>query len=53
MTTRLAPWAVALGLPLALVILLRSAPTLDARWEVDPVHFWIVLAGGVARISFP
>ena len=49
MTTRLAPWAVALGLPLALVILLRSAPRLDARWEVDPVHFWIVLAAGVVN----
>ena len=49
MTTRLAPWAIALALPLALVILLRSAPKLDVRWEVDPVHFWIVLAAGVVN----
>ena len=48
-TMRLAPWATALALPLALVILLRSAPKLDARWEVDPVHFWIVLAAGVVN----
>src|ERR1700755_1025748 len=47
--SRLAPWGVAVALPLALVILLRSAPALDARWEVDPVHFWIVLAAGVVN----
>jgi adenylate cyclase len=47
--TRLAPWGIALALPLALVILLRSAPKIDARWEVDPVHFWIVLAAGVVN----
>lgn len=41
--------AVALALPLALVILLRAAPALDVRWEQDPVHFWIVLAAGVAN----
>ncbi len=44
---RLAVWGVALSLPLALVIVLRAAPKLDVRWEVDPVHFWIVLAAGV------
>jgi adenylate cyclase len=42
-------WGTALALPLSLVILLRVAPELDARWEVDPVHFWIVLAAGVAN----
>jgi class 3 adenylate cyclase len=40
-------WATALALPLALVMLLRLAPELDERWEVDPVHFWLVLAAGV------
>src|SRR3954454_11598663 len=49
LTRRLASWGVALALPLALVILLRTAQKLDARWEVDPVHFWIVLAAGVAN----
>jgi class 3 adenylate cyclase len=47
--TRLAPWGIALALPLALLILLRAAPEIDARWEVDPVHFWIVLAAGVVN----
>lgn len=37
----------ALGLPIALIVLLRAAPSLDATWEDQPAHFWIVLAGGV------
>jgi class 3 adenylate cyclase len=49
MMSRLAPWGTALALPLALVVLLRAAPKIDARWEVDPVHFWIVLAAGVVN----
>src|SRR4051795_9233608 len=28
-------------------MLLRLAPEVDERWEVDPVHFWLVLAAGV------
>src|SRR3954452_20470991 len=28
-------------------MLLRLAPDIDERWEVDPVHFWLVLAAGV------
>jgi adenylate cyclase len=40
-------WVFPLALPLALVILLRSAPAVDARWEDRPAHFWIVLAAGV------
>ena len=40
-----------LALPLVLVILLRAAPALDVRWEVDPVHFWIVLTAGVANAA--
>jgi class 3 adenylate cyclase len=28
-------------------MLLRLAPEVDQRWEVDPVHFWLVLAAGV------
>ena len=39
-------WTLALVLPLALVILLRSAPSLDERWEDRPAHFWIVLSVG-------
>src|SRR6185437_79172 len=39
------------ALPLALVILLRSAPDVDARWEDRPAHFWIVLAAGVLNAA--
>src|SRR4051794_16666395 len=28
-------------------MLLRLAPDIDERWEVDPVHFWLVLTAGV------
>ena len=34
-----------LALPIALIVLLRAAPSLDARWEDQPAHFWIVLVG--------
>ena len=44
-------WLVPLGLPLALVIILRSAPAVDARWEDRPAHFWIVLAAGVLNAA--
>jgi adenylate cyclase len=44
-------WAFPLALPLALVLLLRSAPTVDARWEDRPAHFWIVLAAGVLNAA--
>ena len=43
-TTR---WAFALAVPLVLVMVLRLVPEIDERWEVDPVHFWLVLAAGV------
>jgi len=49
MTARLTLWGTALVLPLVLVLILRAAPALDVRWEVDPVHFWIVLTAGVAN----
>jgi class 3 adenylate cyclase len=39
--------AALLALPLVLVMVLRLAPDIDERWEVDPVHFWLVLAAGV------
>src|SRR4051812_30746197 len=50
MSARVA-WLVPLGLPLALVLLLRSAPAVDARWEDRPAHFWIVLAAGVLNAA--
>src|SRR6476469_6732740 len=49
MTARLMLWGTALTLPLVLVLILRAAPALDVRWEVDPVHFWIVLTAGVVN----
>jgi class 3 adenylate cyclase len=49
MTARLGLWGTALALPLVLVLILRAGPKLDVRWEVDPVHFWIVLGAGVAN----
>ena len=39
----------ALALPIAMIVLLRAAPAMDARWEVHPVHFWIVLVAGVVN----
>jgi len=51
MSNRVVAWALPLTLPLALVILLRSAPAVDARWEDRPAHFWIVLAAGVLNAA--
>ena len=47
--------AALLALPLVLVMVLRLAPEIDERWEVDPVHFWLVLTAGflVATGSLP
>src|SRR3954462_991853 len=49
--SRRVAWPVPLGRPLALVLLLRSAPAVDARWEDRPAHFWIVLAAGVLNAA--
>jgi adenylate cyclase len=49
MTARLGLWGTALAVPLVVVLILRAAPKLDVHWEVDPVHFWIVLGAGVAN----
>ena len=51
MRNRVVALAVPLGLPLALVLLLRSAPAVDARWEDRPAHFWIVLSAGVLNAA--
>src|SRR4051812_44371095 len=47
--SRLAIWVTALALPLALIVLLRSAPAIDREWDDQPAHFWIVLLAGVAN----
>jgi class 3 adenylate cyclase len=43
--------ALALVLPLALIVLLRAEPAIDERWEDRPAHFWIVLAAGVLNAA--
>ncbi len=48
---RAGAWAVALLAPLALLALLRSAPSVDERWEDRPAHFWIVLAAGILNAA--
>src|SRR3954452_18993956 len=49
--SRIAVWGTALALPISLIVLLRAAPELDARWEDQPAHFWIVLAAGVLNAA--
>jgi hypothetical protein len=40
-----------LALPLALVILLRAAPSVDERKEDQPAHSWIVLSARVLNAA--
>src|SRR3954465_14119327 len=42
-------WIAALALPLALIVILRAAPSVDEQWEDLPTHFWLVLAAGIAN----
>ena len=37
------PWMALLALPLVGLALLIAVPELDAHWEHQPSHFWIVL----------
>lgn len=44
-------WWVAGGVvPLALLTVLRIRPALDARWENDPAHFWLVLGAAIVSV---
>ena len=43
-TSTAAGWLAAALVPLALLVLLRLRPHLDARWENHPAHFWLVLS---------
>jgi adenylate cyclase len=43
--------ALALALPLVLVVVLRAVPEIDQRWEDLPAHFWIVLLAGVLNAA--
>jgi adenylate cyclase len=42
-------WVAAGFLPLVLLAVLRFRPAIDARWENEPAHFWLVL--GAAGLS--
>jgi class 3 adenylate cyclase len=42
-------WATILALPLALIVVLRAAPSIDEQWEDLPTHFWLVLAAGIVN----
>src|SRR5690349_18476251 len=44
-----AKWIPALALPIALIIVLRAAPSIDEQWEDLPTHFWLVLAAGIVN----
>jgi len=41
----------AAALPLALLAVVRQRPQLDARWENQPAHFWLVLAAAAAAVA--
>jgi adenylate cyclase len=36
-------WGLALGIPLAGLVLLLTVPSADGQWEHHPSHFWLVL----------
>ena len=40
-----------LALPIAVIVLLRAAPAMDARWEDQPAHFWIVLIAAAVNVG--
>jgi class 3 adenylate cyclase len=46
---RVGVWVLHLALPLLALWLLMAQPELDARWQHQPSHFWLVL--GVAAVS--
>lgn len=43
--------AVTAALPLVLLALVRQRPQLDARWENQPAHFWLVLVAAAAAVA--
>ena len=50
-TDRAVAGALAVALPLVLVVVLRAVPEIDERWEDRPAHFWIVLWAGVLNAA--
>ena len=43
--------AVAVLVPLALLVVLRRWPVLDALWDNNPAHFWLVLAAAATAVA--
>jgi hypothetical protein len=41
----------ALAVPLAGLVLLLAAPSLDVHWEHHPSHFWLVLAVAAVNVG--
>jgi adenylate cyclase len=50
MARRAAVLSVVLAIPLAGLALLILAPELDARWQHEPTHFWLVLSVALANV---
>jgi class 3 adenylate cyclase len=48
---RAAYWLAAALAPLALLAVLLARPQLDASWENQPAHFWLVLAAGAVATA--
>ena len=46
------PWLAAASLPIVLLIVLQIRPALDARWENEPSHFWLVLGAAAISVAF-
>ncbi len=43
-------WLIHMMLPPALVAILLAAPSVDARWQHNPTHFWLVAAVALANL---
>ncbi|MDH5372547.1 MAG: adenylate/guanylate cyclase domain-containing protein [Acidimicrobiia bacterium] len=44
-------WLIHMALPLAFVAVLLAAPSVDARWQHNPTHFWLVAAVALANLA--
>jgi adenylate cyclase len=49
--SRPAAWISFVALPIAGLVLLLAAPSLDLHWEHHPSHFWLVVAAGVVTFG--
>jgi hypothetical protein len=49
--SRPAAWISFVTLPIAGLVLLLAAPSLDLHWEHHPSHFWLVVAAGVVTFG--